>query len=189
MRQVMLVALFLALPVVSAHPVRGQSLLASVFVDTLITPTWTYTIRNDEPASSSNWVSDFFLPIFAPIDNVESPRDWFVDTDYFSYVRWYNVEAYPYPNDIPPGTLAAGFSFQTAETTFTQSEFLVSSWDHHLDWFGPWATGSVRVPFARPNAVPEPGLLGFAIGAMLFGLSIAMLHRRLRRSIRYAQCP
>ena len=156
----------------------GQSLRATATVTVSNQNVWNYTLTNAEPSTSSNWLTDFYLPIFAPVTAITAPNNWYVDTDGVSYIEWSNVEDYPYPDDIAPGLSASGFSF-TSVATSTPFQYGIGSWDHVNDAAGPDAIGNVLVPYAAP--VPEASTI-LSLGLGLGSLGLLAFRRRARKS-------
>jgi len=151
---------------------------ASVSLDLSGQPVWNYTLDNLESSGSDNWLTDFALSIAAPISNIQSPNGWFVDTDNLTYIRWANVEPFPYPNDIPPGGSISGFSFQSSATGNTQAEYTIASWNHSIDDAGPFTNGQILAPFVA--TVPESGISTFLFGGVMLGF-MSLWQRRHKR--------
>jgi hypothetical protein len=148
-------------------------------VDATATPgTWTYTLTNNEPAGSPNYLSMFSLSVDAPVTVTSSPTGWAYQSDGKTYVDWFNNDAAPpYPNDVAPGTSLAGFTIESAAGTSAQQLDTVSSWDHVADAPGPSGDGLVLAPSVS-TTVPEPSS-GIVFGA--FGICISLMVARLRR--------
>ena len=142
---------------------------------------WTYTLLNDEPAPSNNFITNYFLAVDAPVTVLSSPTGWDYQTDNSSYVFWFNTDpALPYPHDIAPGSSLNGFSIGSKAVTSASLEYNISSWDHTLDVPGSVASGTVLAP-STPAAVPEPSTLTtFSIGAL--SLLLFAVRRRSKRT-------
>ena len=160
---------------------NAQNLQAIVTTSTTDSGVWNYTLTNSEPISGSSWLTDFFLPINAPITNVQTAKGWEINTDYANYIQWSNTEPEPFPNDIAPSESVSGFSF-TSVSTGTPVQFVLSSWDHPSDAAGPTLKGTILAPDAS-SAVPEPSTITtFSIGAL--SLLLFAVRRRLKSTAR-----
>lgn len=151
----------------------GQTLQADVGL-TRNGSTWIYTVSNLEQATSDNWVTSFYLPIYAQVSNVSAPNNWIVDTDGRHYILWSNQEAYPYPDDISPGSTLTGFSFQSTAPATTASS-LVSSWDHGIDDIGPTVNLTILTPL---TPVPEPSGVAVLVGLVVTGAMVTLRRKR-----------
>jgi len=156
----------------------GQTLQARVEVST--SPShWSYTVFNEEPANSQNFIKFFNLDLAGPVAVSGTPTGWDFDTDGATFVLWFNTdEALPYPNDIAPGTSLGGFELQSTATASTQDFYSLVGWDHSIDDAGLVQIGSTLVP-SGGAVVPEPGTLPL-IAAGVVGL-MPILRRRFRR--------
>jgi hypothetical protein len=153
-------------------PCSGQTLMAKVTLDLSNPPVWSYTLQNLEDSTSGNWISGFFLPIFAPVTNVQAPDFWTVDTDFTTYVNWQNTESAPFPHDIPPGGTLSGFSFESVAGS-EPVEYELFSYDHIRGDLGPNGFGPTLAPSNRVQGVPEPGIvvsLNVLAGATILAL-------------------
>lgn len=138
---------------------------------------FSYTVFNDEPASSSLYISAFHLTVDAAFVVANSPAGWDYVSDFSTYIDWFNTDAaLPYPNDIAPGSSLGGFTLRSSVTTSESLPFTASSWDHSTDEGGPSADGSVLAPSGA--VVPEPSSLGMSITAALVALGYAWRRRR-----------
>jgi hypothetical protein len=127
---------------------------------------WSYTITNNT-TDPNLWFTDVTLIITAPVADITSPTNWLVDTDYTTYIEWFNGDADPpYPDDIAPGSSLSGFSF-TSVGSPGQHLYGLISWDHNLDEPGPSLAGTV----IAPTSVPEPATAAFIITGFLVGLA------------------
>jgi hypothetical protein len=171
-------AVLCCLHLVCSQALMGQTLLARVEVAT--SPSlWSYTVFNEEPANSQNFIKFFSLDLAGPVTVTGTPAGWDFDTDGATFILWFNTDAaLPYPNDIAPGASLGGFELQSTATESTQELYSLVGWDHSVDDAGLVQFGSTLVP-SGAVAVPEPGTLAL-IGAGVVVL-IPILHRRFRR--------
>jgi hypothetical protein len=134
---------------------------------------WAYTVFNDEPLVSTDYIGYFQLEVDAQFDVVGCPDGWVYETDHRSYVMWLNNDIDPpYPHDVAPGASLGGFAiYSTAERSRNLS-YAVLSWDHAADLPGPAAGGNI----ASPSAVPEPSAC--LLGASMVTVGFATLRRR-----------
>jgi hypothetical protein len=119
---------FIVVPAVSAPPVTFLQATAEVS----ITPnTWTYTLYNDEPATSTLYIGAFSLDLVAPVTIANTPDGWSADTDNRSYVLWYAADQQlPYPHQVSPGGSLGGFQLQSVATRSESTRYALASWDH-----------------------------------------------------------
>ena len=176
----------LVLLLVSGSAVAGPILTSHVDVSVGL-PVWSYTVFNDEPADSPNFVTTFNLAVNAPIVVTGTPTGWDFLTDGSSFVFWFNADpSFPYPNDIAPAGSLGGFA--VTSDAAGSSELLrydLSAWDHTLDQPGPTVSGTVLAPStSAPTSTPEPGTLWLlsAGGCLMllgrsFGLRLSALNR------------
>ncbi len=159
-----------------AGTVRAAPLQFSVTTDVSQPGTWYYTAHNDEPAGSPLFISSFLVVLNGPILVFGAPDSWTTETDYISYVLWFNLDtALPYPHDIAPGESLGGFFVESPSPLSGPSIAQAAPWNHVLDELGPLSDNvSVLAPAA---AVPEPALWP----VMLTGL-LAMAQWRRRPS-------
>jgi len=106
-----LAALLLCMGLITPEGVSAQVLQATATLNQSGQTDWNYTLTNSEPAGSNNWLTDFYLPINAPVTDIQTANGWQIDTDNVSYIQWSNTEPEPFPNDIAPGLSVPGFSF------------------------------------------------------------------------------
>jgi hypothetical protein len=151
--------------------VRGssQTLNASVALDQSGT-TWNYTLTNNEPSSSGNQITTFYLPVGWSVSDVLAPADWDVNTDGSHFILWANVG--DPANDIAPGTSLSGFSFNS-DGPPGQVPYTLLSWDHITQSAGPPGSSLVVAP------VPEAGGVGLLIGMGIGGLRFFSRRHRL----------
>lgn len=123
----------------------GQA--ASHVSTTTIGDTYSYTLFNDEPASSSAFLSLFTIQCNAPFVVTGSPTGWTAETDGFSYVTWANEDPeFPFPNEIAPGTSRAGFAILRLAGSPANHEYQAFTWDHATNTQGPDAAGTLSTP-------------------------------------------
>jgi hypothetical protein len=95
---------------------------------------WTYTIFNDEPLNSQQFIAAFSLEIAAPVIPSGVPPGWDVETDNATYVLWYAIDpALPYPHHIAPGTNLTGFQIQSKSNDSESTSYVVTGWNHQSD--------------------------------------------------------
>jgi len=160
--------------------VSAQSLAATATVYVSGQTVWDYTLTNLESATSNNWLTDFYLPINAPITDIQTSNGWQIDSDNSTFIHWSNIEALPYPDDIAPGSSAFGFSFNSVSTG-SLVQYTLSSWDHGVDAAGPYTTGSVLAP-SVPAAVPEASTGVIFVLGFLFLIGAAYQKMRWRKT-------
>jgi hypothetical protein len=136
-------------------------------------PVFSYTVFNDEPLGSPNFVSIWHLDLNAPIAITNTPAGWDYFTDNATFVDWFSTDlALPYPHDIAPGSFLDGFVIESAFATSELHFYTVGSWDHVNDSGGPGFQDLIFAPAIGPTSsvVPEPstmflGILGtFVLG-------------------------
>jgi hypothetical protein len=158
-----------------ASPRSNAQVLHHVSVTQLGTD-FVYTLFNDEPTDSTNFLSLFEITVDAPISVIATPEGWGFDTDEETFVTFFNMDAeLPYPHDVAPGASLSGFIIRSLATETTEGPYSVLAWDHASDAPGPTDGGLTTVPFS-PAVVadaPEPGSLAlFGIGAI--GLTLTL---------------
>lgn len=132
---------------------------------------WNYSVMNNEPSTSANNVTAFYLPVNAPVFGIQAPAGWAADTSDPTFVQWYNAEDYPYPDDVRPQSALPGFAFTSDTPDGATVTFEINSYVG-----GPAALGNVLSPTVAP--VPEPGALPIlGLGAATLGLLILMRRR------------
>lgn len=98
---------------------------------------WTYTIFNDEPQTSQQFIAAFSLDVVAPATVTRTPRGWVALTDNASYVLWYaNDQQPPYPHHIAPGGSLGGFQIQSPRSGSESTAYIVTAWDHQANKAG-----------------------------------------------------
>lgn len=151
-------------------------------VDTTIGPGgfWSYTLVNEEPVESSNYIFSFSVSIGSPVVVTGIPIGWDVVTDGNTFVTWLNQDAaLPYVHDVAPGSSLSGFQLFNPDAVSGQSFSFVSAWDHTSDAEGP-SSSALFVPGPTTN-VPEGSTAPLLLIA--FGVYCAMRDDReqLRR--------
>lgn len=145
-------------------------------------PVWSYTLFNDEPTISPDYITSFSLSVDAPIEVTSSPTGWDFQTDNITYVQWFNTDqGLPYPHDIAPGTSMGGFSILSISASSQQSTFGLESWDHVVDAPGFTSDGMIAAPIGA-TTVPEPGLLALFVSALLSCSGLAFVRHRSLQS-------
>ena len=146
-----------ALPVVALFM---PLLRAGLIADVMATPgptVWSYTLFNNEPTGSPNFIDSFSLTVNAPITVTGTPAGWDFSTDDTTFVFWFNTDpALPYPHDVAPGSSLGGFSLTSTATSSQLLSYGLAGWDHSLDQPGPTTAGTVLVPSNVQQSVPEP---------------------------------
>lgn len=139
---------------------------------------WSYSISNNAPADSGDYVYGFELAIQATITTVKAPEGWNYQTDQYSYVYWFsNSTAAPYPDDLPPGASLSGFIL-SANALSGASESAILSWNHFTDDLGAVSYAAVDAPMGE--AAPEP------VSGVLFICGIGLTFWRTRA--RHTSC-
>jgi len=137
------------------------------------TSTWSYTLFNDEQATSPNYISYFTLDVAAPILVTGVPTGWDYQTDNSSYVFWFNTDpTLPYPHDIAPGASIGGFQLESTASASASLGYVIQSWNHSADQPGLGTSGTTLAPSA---AVPEPNSLLLLLSA---GASFTVSYKR-----------
>jgi hypothetical protein len=130
--------------------------------------TFIYTVFNEEPLGSPNFVNLFHLNVAAPITVTGTPPGWEFSTDNATFIGWFNADTEtPYPDDIAPQE-SVTFSIETNVTTTELLRYTVSSWDHPADAPGPAFRDRILAPSIQ--AVPEPAAFLFFGVVVVFGL-------------------
>jgi len=108
---------------------------------------FTYTLFNDDPATSREYLNALHLNPNAPFEVASTPSGWTFVTDNFSYIDWFCTNPLlANPNDVAPGASLGGFSIRSSIATSEASSFAMTSWYRGLTNSGSLAEGSVKVP-------------------------------------------
>jgi PEP-CTERM motif len=168
--------LWVALSIFGVAIAQAAPLFLSNVSVTAGPPVWSYTVVNDEPLGSPDYVYAFTLAVSAPVTVIGTPAGWDDQTDGASFVSWFNTDAaLPYPHDIAPGNSLSGFQISSSALYSQSLSFTVSDWDHSLDQPGPTFSDITLAPSTvPPTPVPEPTTL------LLFGTAAAGLIWRRR---------
>src|SRR5581483_12468693 len=82
--------------------VARAGVITSALVD-ITGETWSYTLSNNEPAGSNNWLTSFNLYINTLVTVTGAPFGWDYFTDGASFVSWFNTDLDPpFPDDVAP---------------------------------------------------------------------------------------
>lgn len=160
--------------------VQAQNLASHVDVS-VDASTWTYTLVNDEPANSPNYINSFSLAVDAPITIITTPNGWDYQTDNTSYILWFNTDtALPYSHDVAPVTSLGGFEVGSPNAASTAQAAGLDAWDHFADEPGTTVSTTVFAPSAA-NPVPEPSSSTVLISGLM-GLALLTWNARRKRS-------
>ncbi len=145
---------------------------------------FTYTLLNDEPVGSPNFLSLFDLFVNAPIIITGVPLGWEYITDNHSYVDWFNADStLPYPHDVAPGASLGGFVIESNVSTTDLLDYGLTAWDHVADISGPDIQGFVLAPSGGIAGVPEPRSAVF-LASLVLPTALALRSLRRRQSPR-----
>ena len=90
---------------------------------------WTYSLKNNESATSPMRIGSLLIELDAPITSVVFPPGWEYATDYATYIVWYHLKSSPVSQMVAPGqTLNMGFTVG-ANCGQRDSYCLVQSWN------------------------------------------------------------
>lgn len=136
---------YIVVPAAAPYPVA----LLKAHVQVVVQPAvWTYTIVNDEPAASPQFLSGFSLSVAAPVSVTGTPPGWDVETDSSTFVFWFATdEAVPFPHHVRPGVSLSGFQIQSATSRSESTPYLVSSWRQDTNEAG----------LVAPDVILSPG--------------------------------
>jgi hypothetical protein len=135
---------FVVIPALVASPVQYLSAAVSVQINESV---WSYSLSNNEPGTSSNFISAFSLDIAAAVSVVGTPTGWGVITDNLSYVLWYAIgDQPPYANQLAPGHSLSGFAIQSATSSSASMGYTVTAWNHASNLAGSLVMGAVLSP-------------------------------------------
>lgn len=128
---------------------------------------YSYTLVNDEPDTSGNYLNAFHLTVDAAIIVIGTPSGWDFITDGVSYVEWFSTDAViPYPHDVGPQSMLGGFVIESSVLSTELLPFSIAAWDHVADDAGPGFQDFVTAP-----SVPTPG------GVFVLSLGGVLLRR------------
>lgn len=165
---------FVALALMQSSTLLRADMIATVTVSPGPS-TWSYTLFNNDPLSSPDFISSFSLSVNAPITVTGTPTGWDFSTDHATFIFWFNADPeFPYPNDVAPGSSLAGFALISSATSSQLLTYGLAGWDHSLDEPGPTVAGTVLAP-SLISAVPEPKSLFLLIGGAFL---LVAYHRR-----------
>jgi len=160
--------------------VQAQNLASHIDIS-VNSSIWTYTLINDEPVNSPNYINSFNLAVDAPITVINTPDGWDYQTDNSSYILWFNTDTeLPYPHDVSPATSLGGFELGSPNAVSVAQVVGLDAWDHFADAPGTTVTTTVLAP-SSINAVPEPSSLAVLILGLM-GLTLHMWNAQRRRS-------
>ncbi len=148
---------------------NARATAIAAHVATSISPgLWSYTIFNDEPLGSPNYLAAFTISVNAPVLVSASPTGWTSFTDNLTFVSWYNTDAsLPYPNDVAPGASLSGFGLSSSVPDSALLPATLVAWDHVLDVPGPFSQDLT----ADAPSTPEPATVSLVAGLVLtFGV-------------------
>lgn len=135
---------YITVPPQVAAPVTFLKARAAVAVGS---GSWTYTLFNDEPAGSQQFIHTFALEVVSPVLVTGMPAGWQVLTDNNSYVLWYpGGEVLPNPLDIAPGASLGGFVIQSAKGSSESVGYSIGAWNHETNEAGLTALSAILVP-------------------------------------------
>lgn len=135
---------YITIPDQSAYPVEMLKAHVEVKLDL---NTWNYSIFNDEPKDSQQFVSAFSLTIAAPVTVTGIPSGWNVTTDNLTFVGWFSEDkAKPYPSHVGPGGSLGGFQIKSTITESESTAYILTSWRHDSDIAGLVVPDYVATP-------------------------------------------
>jgi hypothetical protein len=135
---------YVLVPATSAFPINLLKARVQVELQPLL---WNYTIYNDEPKESQQFVAALSLTVAAPVEVSGVPAGWDVETDNLTYVLWYAADQnMPYPHHIPPGQSLSGFQILSSAVQSESTPYVVTSWRHDTNQAGLVVTDYVATP-------------------------------------------
>lgn len=106
-----------------------------------------YTLFNDEPVSSQEYLNVLHLSPNGPFEVGSTPSGWVFVTDNLSYIDWYCINPLVVnPNDVAPGSSLGGFSLRSSLDTTEASTYALTSWYRGLTNNGSLAEAAIQVP-------------------------------------------
>jgi hypothetical protein len=170
--------LLLALTV-TLHPLSASILAANITTNTTVPDTWTYTIINNQPAGSPDYVDQFTIAISGPITVTATPAGWTDSIGLVDGVMSVTWSSNGDPTDLAPGASLGGFSIFSTTSTSVLENADVNSWDHTANGPGP---NSVVMQVETPSdPVPEPWT-GSTVGLSLLVGSLWLRKKSRRRT-------
>jgi hypothetical protein len=149
-----------------SSPIALASTLATHIAANTSGTIWTYTLFNDEPNNSPNYIAVLALALQTNIFNITAPAGWDHTSDNSTFIQWFNTDnQLPYTNDIAPGASLGGFGFESTTTTSALVRADVGSWDHVNDLPGPPST-DVMAPVPSTEG-PEPWTFSFVLAGLI----------------------
>jgi len=125
---------YIVLPAPSQAPV----LYLKAHVEVTVQPgVWTYTIFNDEPPGSSQFIALLSLEVGSPFTVTGVPDGWEVETNNVSYGLWVaSDQQSPYPHHIAPGGSLGGFQIQSLQNKSESLPYILTAWNHQSNQAG-----------------------------------------------------
>jgi len=105
--------------------------------------TWSYTLKNNEPSSSTQYVSCLSMDLSAPASVSATPSGWSVQTDNATYVQWFTTNA---ANQIAPGSSLSGFQLTSTASSSVATKAVINSWNQSSNAAGNVAFLRVGTP-------------------------------------------
>ena len=101
---------------------------------------YSFTVSNEEPSGSPNFINTLNLEIVTPFTVVGTPPGWEFETDNSTYILWSSIDQ---AHEIAPGDSLAGFKIQTTSAVVGPIPFTLTAFDHTTDQPGDVLTGSI----------------------------------------------
>jgi len=174
--------LFLVVVSVTLHPLAASVLAANITTNTSVPDVWTYTVFNNQPAGSPDYVDQFSIAINAPITVTAEPSGWEYEIGLVNGVNSITFFSDSMSTDLAPGSSLGGFKISSNTSTSVLGTADVNSWDHNANDPGP---NSVAFQVQTPsNPVPEPWT-GSTVGLALLVGSFWLRKKSRRTVIKY----
>ena len=159
----------------------ANNFLVTIGSDHPLLDQWAYTLTNNEPVGSPDFIYSFQVLLDAPTQVTGSAPGWAFQTDNQSFVTWTNTDAVlPYPHDVAPGASLGGFLLSSPGSGSDPSSGQAFAWDHVLDMQGPSSIEErVVAPGPEFSVVPEPSMLVPLVLALSLLMVRAYRQRRL----------
>lgn len=133
---------------IPAVTVPAQPLLKARLKVATSTNYWNYTLSNDEPAGSAQYIATLSLSVFAPVTVTGIPPGWQVETDNSSFVLWTAEDfVLPYPNHVAPGAVLSGFQLMSPRVGSEATGANIGGWNHSTDDAGLIASDYTLTPY------------------------------------------